>query len=123
ISIFAFGRMVPIALNVAEILKSNNLKPYVINLRFAKPLDEDLIYELSQKSKLIVTIEDNVIAGGVGSAILEFLNSKDINLPMLRLGFPDKFIEHGDVNSLFKKYSLDAESIARSILEKYKGLI
>jgi 1-deoxy-D-xylulose-5-phosphate synthase len=67
-------------------------------------------------------VEDNVIVGGVGSAILELLNSTGIHKPVLRLGFPDKFIEQGDVESLFKKYNLDAESIANTILQKYKEM-
>ncbi|HAA64470.1 MAG TPA: 1-deoxy-D-xylulose-5-phosphate synthase, partial [Thermoanaerobacter sp.] len=97
-------------------------QPFIVNLRFVKPLDEELILDISNKVKFIVTVEDNVIAGGVGSAILELLNSNGIYKPVLRLGFPDKFIEHGDVENLFKKYNLDAESIANTILQKYKEM-
>lgn len=123
IAVIALGRMVNVAVQVKKILKEMSINPYIINLRFVKPLDEDLILDIAGKVKLIVTIEDNVIAGGVGSVILEFLNSKNIYRPILRMGLPDKFIEHGDVASLFNKYGLDAESIANAILNKYKDLI
>ncbi|MDI3528253.1 MAG: 1-deoxy-D-xylulose-5-phosphate synthase [Thermoanaerobacter sp.] len=122
IAIFALGRMVEKALKAKEILKVSDLQPFIVNLRFVKPLDEELILDISNKVKFIVTVEDNVIVGGVGSAILELLNSTGIHKPVLRLGFPDKFIEQGDVESLFKKYNLDAESIANTILQKYKEM-
>ncbi|MGI1692209.1 1-deoxy-D-xylulose-5-phosphate synthase [Thermoanaerobacter uzonensis] len=122
IAIFALGRMVGKVLEAKEILKASDLQPFIVNLRFVKPLDEELILDISNKVKFIVTVEDNVIAGGVGNAILELLNSNGIYKPVLRLGFPDKFIEHGDVESLFKKYNLDAESIANTILQKYKEM-
>ncbi|MBT1279833.1 1-deoxy-D-xylulose-5-phosphate synthase [Thermoanaerobacter sp. CM-CNRG TB177] len=122
IAIFALGRMVEKALKAKEILKASDLQPFIVNLRFVKPLDEELILDISNKVKFIVTVEDNVIVGGVGSAILELLNSTGIHKPVLRLGFPDKFIEQGDVESLFKKYNLDAESIANTILQKYKEM-
>ncbi|SHE64638.1 1-deoxy-D-xylulose-5-phosphate synthase [Thermoanaerobacter uzonensis DSM 18761] len=122
IAIFALGRMVGKVLEAKEILKASDLQPFIVNLRFVKPLDEELILDISNKVKFIVTVEDNVIAGGVGNAILELLNLKGIYKPVLCLGFPDKFIEHGDVESLFKKYNLDAESIANTILQKYKEM-
>jgi 1-deoxy-D-xylulose-5-phosphate synthase len=122
IAIFALGRMVGKVLEAKEILKASDLQPFIVNLRFVKPLDEELILDISNKVKFIVTVEDNVIAGGVGSAILELLNLKGIYKPVLCLGFPDKFIEHGDVENLFKKYNLDAESIANTILQKYKEM-
>ncbi|MBE3592541.1 MAG: 1-deoxy-D-xylulose-5-phosphate synthase [Thermoanaerobacter sp.] len=122
IAIFALGRMVGKVLEAKEILKASDLQPFIVNLRFVKPLDEELILDISNKVKFIVTVEDNVIAGGVGSAILELLNSNGIYKPVLRLGFPDKFIEHGDVENLFKKYNLDAESIANTILQKYEEM-
>lgn len=122
IAIFALGRMVGKVLEAKEILKASDLQPFIVNLRFVKPLDEELILDISNKVKFIVTVEDNVIAGGVGSAILELLNSNGIYKPVLRLGFPDKFIEHGNVENLFKKYNLDAESIANTILQKYEEM-
>lgn len=122
IAIFALGRMVGKVLEAKEILKASDLQPFIVNLRFVKPLDEELILDISNKVKFIVTVEDNVIAGGVGNAILELLNLKGIYKPVLCLGFPDKFIEHGDVENLFKKYNLDAESIANTILQKYKEM-
>ncbi|ERM91697.1 1-deoxy-D-xylulose-5-phosphate synthase [Caldanaerobacter subterraneus subsp. yonseiensis KB-1] len=122
IAVFALGRMVSKSIDAAEILKGHGINPFVVNLRFVKPLDEELILEISNKVDLVVTVEDNVIAGGVGSAILELLNDKKVYRPVLRLGFPDKFIEHGDVESLFKKYGLDSQSIADTILQRYKEM-
>lgn len=122
IAIFALGRMVGKVLEAKSILNAFDLQPFIVNLRFVKPLDEELILNISNKVRFIVTVEDNVVAGGVGSAILELLSFNGVYKPVLRLGFPDKFIEHGDVESLFKKYNLDAESIANTILQKYKEM-
>lgn len=120
IAIFALGRMVNTALKARKILETKSIFPYIINLRFAKPLDKSLILDVSRKVDYIFTIEDNVLSGGVGSSILELLSENNIYKNVLRMGFPDKFIEHGDVNLLFKEYKLDYESLANIILNKIK---
>ncbi|QSZ26503.1 1-deoxy-D-xylulose-5-phosphate synthase [Aceticella autotrophica] len=122
VAIFAFGNMVNIALEVRDKIYKEGVYPYVVNLRFAKPLDSELILDIANKAKYIITIEDNVINGGIGSAILELLNKFGIYKPVVRLGFPDKFIEHGDVNTLLKKYNLDSDSIKEKIIRLYREM-
>ncbi|WHE08044.1 1-deoxy-D-xylulose-5-phosphate synthase [Thermoanaerobacterium thermosaccharolyticum] len=117
VAIFALGRMVNVAIDAIDKLQKNSVNPYLVNLRFAKPLDVETILKISEKVDYIFTVEDNVIVGGVGSAILELLSDNNIYKKFYRFGFPDKFIEHGDVGSLFKKYGLDSDSLAEKIIE------
>lgn len=90
----------------------------VVDMRFVKPLDHSLIEEISKDYKLIVTIEDNVIAGGAGSAVNEYLLSLNTNARVLNLGLPDEFIEHGDQEQQKILNGLDASGIEKSIEEK-----
>ncbi len=92
----------------------------VVDMRFVKPLDHDLIKEISKDYKLIVTIEDNVIAGGAGSAVNEYLLSLNTNARVLNLGLPDEFIEHGDQEQQKILNGLDASGIEKSIEKKLK---
>ena len=92
----------------------------VVDMRFVKPLDHNLIEEISKDYKLIVTIEDNVIAGGAGSAVNEYLLSLNTNARVLNLGLPDEFIEHGDQEQQKILNGLDASGIEKSIEEKLK---
>lgn len=117
-SIFAIGTMVEIAKEVADILKSMRIYVNVVNARFVKPLDEDTIYELSMDSKLIVTCEENILAGGFGSAITEFMADSNIIKPILRFGINDKFVEHASRSQLLKDCGLTAEDIADTIKER-----
>ncbi|MDI6735958.1 MAG: 1-deoxy-D-xylulose-5-phosphate synthase [bacterium] len=114
--ILALGKMVDVALAVANNL---NLKIGVVNARFVKPLDEELILNLAKKTKRIITLEDHITTGGFGSAVLELLNANQINDVRVKcLGFPSTFIEHGAPEILFKKYGLDVEGITQSV-EKF----
>jgi len=92
----------------------------VVDMRFVKPLDNNLIEEISKDYKLIVTIEDNVIAGGAGSAVNEYLLSLNTNARVLNLGLPDEFIEHGDQEQQKILNGLDASGIEKSVEEKLK---
>jgi 1-deoxy-D-xylulose-5-phosphate synthase len=111
-AILVFGTMLDIALEVGEEL---NLS--VINMRFIKPLDEALIQQMASTHRNLVTIEDNTIAGGAGSAVLEFLNQKQIAIRCLRLGLSDDFPSHGSREQVLAEYGLDLTGIKRSILE------
>jgi 1-deoxy-D-xylulose-5-phosphate synthase len=102
--------MVAPAQKAAEILGAT-----VVNMRFVKPLDETLILELAGKHELLVTVEENVVSGGAGSAINECLIAHDITIPMINLGLPDKFIEQGTHGELLSLCGLDAEGIQNSI--------
>ncbi|MCG8414556.1 MAG: 1-deoxy-D-xylulose-5-phosphate synthase, partial [Pseudomonadales bacterium] len=114
--ILAFGSMVTPALAAAEQLDAT-----VADMRFVKPLDEELIGDLATSHQLIVTIEENTLHGGAGSGVNEYLLSCNYSIPILNLGLPDEFLEHGKVPEMLADVSLDSESIANSIREKLKA--
>lgn len=93
------------------------------DMRFVKPLDEELLHEIGKKFDRIITIEDGVIQGGFGSAVLEFLSDNGYNIQLKRLGIPDTFVEHGTPEELYNMLGLDAEGISKSILDEIKGLM
>jgi len=109
-AILAFGSMVAPAQKVAEVLGAT-----VVNMRFVKPLDETLILELAGKHELLVTVEENVISGGAGSAVNECLAAHGMSIPVINLGLPDRFIEQGTHGELLSLCGLDAEGIQNSI--------
>lgn len=112
----AVGVMVEPCRKASELLVAQGIQAGVINARFIKPLDEQMIRRLARDVGMIVTVEDNILAGGFGSAVLEYLNDQQFNwVKILRLGFPDKFIEHGTREQLLEKYGLTAEGIAESV--------
>jgi len=111
LAILALGSMVAPSLKAAEKLSAAGLEATVINMRFIKPLDENLIKQAAECGK-IVTVEENVLAGGFGSAVLEVLEKNNItNVKVKRLGIPDKFIEHGDSKLLKSEIGLNEEGI------------
>jgi 1-deoxy-D-xylulose-5-phosphate synthase len=116
IAILAFGSMVAPALAAAEEFDAT-----VANMRFVKPLDTDLVRELAANNTLLVTIEENVIMGGAGSAVLESLQQQGCMVPVLQLGLPDRFIEQGDPAVQLASIGLDATGIAASIRERIAG--
>ena len=91
------------------------LKTTVVNMRFIKPLDKDLILELVKTHDTFVTVEENVIAGGAGSAVNEFLQAQRILIPVLNIGLPDKFIEQGTREELLSLCGLDVAGILAQI--------
>ena len=113
----------PIGNNVTEaiaLLSDNGEKTSVAHydMRFLKPLDEQILDEVAHKFKRIITVENGVIKGGLGSAVLEWMSDHGYQPEVIRLGLPDKFIEHGKVSELNQIVGLDAESIAKAILGK-----
>ena len=113
IALLAFGNMLDEAQKVADKINAT-----VVNMRFIKPLDIKLIRDLASSHKLLVTLEENAISGGAGSAVLEVVSEYNLKCQTLRLGLPDKFVEQGGQEQLRKKYGLDAASIAKSIEKK-----
>ena len=87
----------------------------VADMRFVRPLDEELVLSLAERHELLVTVEENAIAGGAGSAVTEFLNSHDVSQPVLQIGLPDTFIDHGKHGELLSSCGLDAEGIKKAI--------
>ncbi|HLS80857.1 MAG TPA: 1-deoxy-D-xylulose-5-phosphate synthase [Steroidobacter sp.] len=110
LAIIAVGAMVPICERIAEKLDAT-----LVNLRFVKPLDEELIARLASTHRALVTVEENVIAGGAGSAINEFLAAGGHLTPILNLGIPDRFIEHGSREDCLRSAGLDAGSIEKAV--------
>ncbi len=110
VAILAFGSMVA----QAELVGAE-LDATVVNMRFVKPLDADLVCEMALQHELVVTVEENVVAGGAGSAIAEALAAAGILVPTLHLGLPDRFIDHGDPAKLLAAEGLDAAGIRRAI--------
>ncbi len=118
IAILAFGSMVPPALAAAEALDAS-----VANMRFVKPLDVELVARLAREHDALVTIEEGVVAGGAGSACLEALAAQGIEIPVLQLGLPDRFIDHGDPALLLKDCGLDAGGIGIAIRARFPELV
>ncbi|HXC38735.1 MAG TPA: transketolase C-terminal domain-containing protein, partial [Burkholderiales bacterium] len=110
VALLAFGSMLAPALAAAEELDAT-----VANMRFVKPLDEDLAAELAGTHELVVTIEEGALMGGAGSAVAEALAAKGIAVPLLHLGLPDKFIDHGDTAQLLAEAGLDKSGIITAV--------
>jgi 1-deoxy-D-xylulose-5-phosphate synthase len=87
-------------------------------MRFVKPIDEVLISELAKTNNLLVTLEENSLMGGAGSAVNEFLIKENLNVPVLNIGLPDAFLEHGQASDMLAKIGLDAEGIIKKIQTK-----
>ncbi len=114
IAILAFGTLLYPALEAAQALDAT-----VVNMRWAKPLDEALLLEVAQGHDALVTVEEGALMGGAGSAVLEALQTHGVQRPVLCLGLPDVFIEHGDPARLLALQGLDAEGILRSITHRF----
>ncbi len=121
LGMIAIGNQVHPAIEVAKQLKEKGLSVKVINARFVKPLDEKLMLETAQQCEKLVTIEENDLPAGFGSAVVELLNDHEILKPVLRLSIPDEFITHGTQAELQEEYGLDINSMAKRILEKIKA--
>jgi 1-deoxy-D-xylulose-5-phosphate synthase len=114
IAILAFGTMVAPALAAAEELDAT-----VANMRFVKPIDAELLRELAATHDALVTVEEGAIMGGAGSACVESLLANAVIKPVLQLGLPDRFIDHGDPVKLLASCGLDGAGIAKSIRERF----
>jgi transketolase len=114
--IFATGTMVHEALKAIEILENEKIKVYVVNIHTIKPIDKDLIIDLAKKTNCVITAEDHNIIGGLGGAVAEVL-SENYPCRLKRIGLQDKYAESGKPDELYKKYGLDAESIAEEVMK------
>ena len=118
IALFAIGLMVDIAEQTADLLEKNGYSVAVVNARFVKPLDEDVIVRLGREVQLLVSLEENTIHGGFGSGVLETLSVSGICVPTLQLGVPDRFIEQGNPDEQLRSAELSMEQIYSRILER-----
>ncbi|MFT3804861.1 MAG: 1-deoxy-D-xylulose-5-phosphate synthase [Burkholderiaceae bacterium] len=114
LALLAFGTMVAPALEAGEKLDAT-----VVNMRFVKPVDHELLAELARTHDAFVTIEEHAVMGGAGSAVAEALAAAGIVKPLLQLGLPDRFIDHGEQAQLLRAEGLDADGIARSVRERF----
>jgi 1-deoxy-D-xylulose-5-phosphate synthase len=110
VAIFGLGAMLPEAERLAAMLEKEGFSAAVINPRFAKPVDRECVGKFGRQCGLVVTLEDHVLAGGFGSAVMETLSELEVQVPVVRVGWPDEFIEHGKVEALREKYGLTAEA-------------
>jgi 1-deoxy-D-xylulose-5-phosphate synthase len=115
VAIFGLGAMLPEAVRLAGMLERDGFTAAVINPRFAKPVDRTCVGRFGKQTGLVVTMEDHVLAGGFGSAVLETLNDLESTVPVVRIGWPDDFIEHGKVEALREKYGLTAEAAIEKV--------
>ena len=116
IALLAFGSMLEPALSAAEELDAS-----VVNMRFVKPLDEDMIQHIAASHDLLVTIEENAIMGGAGTAVHEYLSNEGIEIPIMHLGLPDGFVEHGNHATLLASCGLDSAGIVKAIQKRQTG--
>jgi 1-deoxy-D-xylulose-5-phosphate synthase len=108
--LLAFGSLVAAALAAGDVLDAT-----VVNMRFVKPLDADLVVEMAGNHSLLVSIEENTVIGGAGAEIARCLGERGIDVPLLRLGLPDRFIDHGDQAQLLAELGLDKDGIVRAV--------
>jgi 1-deoxy-D-xylulose-5-phosphate synthase len=110
VAILCFGTLLETALQVGEEINAT-----VVNMRFVKPLDEELISEMAATHDLLVTLEENAIAGGAGSGVNEHLATQELSTPILNLGLPDRYIDHGSQDQQLAACGLDKDGIIGSI--------
>lgn len=119
VTIIAIGKMVSRAYEVSDKLKEKGIEAEVINARFLAPIDEELFVKSISKTKNVITIEDNVITGGLGSSVKELILENKLSVDKLNIvAYPTKFIEHGEVSELEKIYGLDVDSIVDKYIEE-----
>ena len=122
VTFLALGNMQPIAKKAAAQLTAEGFNCAIINPRFTKPIDEELTERFASVSEVVVTLEDHVLMGGYGSAVLEHLSEKRIHTPVVRIGWPDKFIEHAStVDYLRQKHGLTAENAVAKVKAQFNA--
>ena len=123
VAFLALGKMVEYSLNAAEILNEEGISPEVINMRFAKPLDEQKLDEIASRFNKIITLEESSLKGGFGSGVLEYFAEKNYKNDILRIGLPDEFIDHGTQKELHAQLGIDAEGIKEKVKVFYESKV
>ncbi|HIT67202.1 MAG TPA: 1-deoxy-D-xylulose-5-phosphate synthase [Candidatus Merdisoma merdipullorum] len=123
IALLAVGSMVKVAEKVRDILKNTGYNCTLVNVRFVKPIDEELLEEIAGSHRLAVTLEENVRSGGFGDHVLEYADDRELPLHVLNVALPDEYVEHGNVALLYKEVGFDPEQIAMRIITAYIGLM
>jgi len=122
ICLVAFGSMVKTAVEVRKKLKEKGYACSLVNARFAKPVDEEMLKSLQKDHKLVVTLEENVEQGGFGEAVLEICVNRNLSFDVLNIALPDMYVEHGNVDILKQEIGVDPDSITKRIISRYVGL-
>lgn len=117
IALFAVGSMVKVAEQVREILKEQGKRCTLVNARFVKEFDKEMIGELAKNHRLLVTMEENVTTGGFGERVADYVFSNGIDLQVEKIALPDEYVEHGNVNILYEESGIDAKSVAERVLK------
>ena len=117
-AILTFGTTIPMAMKAAEVLAQNNISVEVINARFIKPLDTKMLLDLQARNIPIITVEESALQGGFGSAVLEVYNENNLQVNVHRIGIPDIFIEHGEVNQLLEEIHVTTDEIVKVVTKK-----
>ncbi|MDD3888501.1 MAG: 1-deoxy-D-xylulose-5-phosphate synthase [Syntrophomonadaceae bacterium] len=123
LAIIGIGRGVTIGKEVLNILKARGISMLLLDARFVKPLDKDMLCNLARRFTRIVSIEDNCLQGGFGSALLEVFSENRLNSEILRIGIPDEFIDQGKVDILFNYLNMDPKSIVETIIHRWPDLV
>lgn len=119
IVLVAVGSMVKTAVSVRHALKEIGYSCSLVNARFVKPIDEEMIKEMSREHKLMVTMEENVASGGFGDRVREYLDSLDCSCKLLSIAIPDEYVEHGNVGLLYQEVGIDADTIVKRVVTAY----
>lgn len=118
VAFLAVGSMVETARQAARLLEADSISSTLVNMRFVKPIDKDVIRKAAESVKYIMTCEENTLAGGFGSAVAEFMADEGITVPLIRFGLPDAFVEQGTRGELLELCGLTAEAIAKRVKER-----
>ncbi len=122
VAIFGLGPMITLAQELGARLDSEGIAAAVINPRFVKPLDLELVERYARRVSAFVTFEDHALSGGFGSAVIEALSQLNLNVPVVRIGWPDQFIEHGKVDQLRARYGLTVEAAHQQLQPHLAGV-
>lgn len=118
VAILATGTGVEMARKALDLL--GRKRPTLVNARFVKPLDEELLGNIVKSHRAVVSVEENALAGGFGSAVLEWLHDHNADIPAARIGLPDRFIEHGPQDRLLAECGVSAEALARTVRKVWR---
>jgi 1-deoxy-D-xylulose-5-phosphate synthase len=121
IAILGLGALLPMAQELSDRLDARGISAAVINPRFVKPLDREMLAAYARRVSAFVTFEDHVLMGGFGSAVLEALSEMQFNVPVIRIGWPDHFIEHGKVDQLRQRYGISVEAAMEKLAPYLKS--
>ncbi len=119
IAILAVGSMVKTAEAVRRKLKQTGYSCTLVNGRFIKPIDTEVIGELAKEHRLLVTMEENVRSGGYGEKVRDYAQEQELPVKVLNIAVPDEYVEHGNVAFLYEEVGIDAESVTKRIIERY----